>query len=140
MRSGSSLAGAASAALPSCSSVVAFFAMLAGLRAFPPIAAKVSPWFAGSTRSRSIAPDQQNWMPGAVEDLKACEWRHRNQLGVVGFRPSSRLLVRSPIRVCSALSASAPISRATNIAARSMPPESFSRPAPTSNRAAVGRK
>src|SRR5258708_33751496 len=70
MRSGMRFAGAASAALRVLS-VVALGAMLAGLRVPGHIAAKSVAVVAVLDQSRSIAPDQQDWMRRRFEDLNA---------------------------------------------------------------------
>ena len=90
MRSGMRLAGAASATLRArC--VVALVAMLAGLRIPGRIAAQSVAVVAVLDESRSVSPDQQDWMRGRVEQLKSA-MAPSDQLGIVGFGRDARLL------------------------------------------------
>lgn len=90
MRGGMRLAGATSAALRVLC-VVALVAMLAGLRVPGRIAAKSVAVVAALDQSRSMSPDQQDWMRHRVEELKAA-MAPSDQLGVVGFGRDARLL------------------------------------------------
>src|SRR5579864_7137166 len=82
MRTGMRAAGAASALLR-VSCVIALVAMLAGLRVPGRIAAKSVAVVAALDQSRSMAPDQQDWMRRQVDQLKAA-MAPTDQLGVVG--------------------------------------------------------
>src|SRR6266481_9474629 len=90
MRAGMRAAGAASALLRVLC-VMALVAMLAGLRVPGRIAAKSVAVVAALDQSRSMAPDQQDWMRRQVEQLKAA-MAPTDQLGVVGFGRDARLL------------------------------------------------
>src|SRR5271156_3357147 len=90
MRGGPRLAGAASATLRALC-VVALVAMLAGLRIPGRIAAQKVAVVAVLDESRSVSPDQQDWMRGRVEQLKSA-MGPRDQLGIVGFGRDARLL------------------------------------------------
>src|SRR5260370_1883825 len=90
MRSGLRLAGASSAVLRMLC-VVALVAMLAGLRIPGRIAAKSVAVVAVLDQSRSMSPDQQDWMRRRVEELKGA-MAPTDQLGVVGFGRDARLL------------------------------------------------
>ncbi|MEA2648458.1 MAG: hypothetical protein QOG61_893, partial [Candidatus Binataceae bacterium] len=90
MRAGMRVAGAASALLRVLC-VIALVAMLAGLRVPGRIAAKSVAVVAALDQSRSMAPDQQEWMRRRVEELKA-SMAPTDQLGVVGFGRDARLL------------------------------------------------
>jgi len=83
MRSGTRLAGAASAALRALC-VVALVAMLAGLRVPGRIAAQSVAVVAVLDESRSVSPDQQDWMRAQVEQLKSA-MAPSDQLAIVGF-------------------------------------------------------
>src|SRR5437773_191709 len=89
MRAGMRAAGTASALLR-VSCVMALVAMLAGLRVPGRIAAKSVAVVAALDQSRSMAPDQQEWMRRQVEQLKAA-MAPTDQLGVVGFGRDARL-------------------------------------------------
>src|ERR1700685_3201873 len=82
MRSGARLAGAAAATLRALC-VVALVAMLAGLRLPGRIAAQSVAVVAVLDESRSVSPDQQDWMRGQIEDLKNAMER-TGALGSVG--------------------------------------------------------
>src|ERR1700719_2905432 len=90
MRGEMRLAGAASAVLRMLC-VVALVAMLAGLRISGRIAARSVAVVAVLDQSRSISPDQQDWMRRRVEELKSA-MAPTDQLGVVGFGRDARLL------------------------------------------------
>src|SRR5712671_1691541 len=90
MRAGMRVAGAASALLRVLC-VIALVAMLAGLRVPGRIAAKSVAVVAALDQSRSMAPDQQEWMRRRVEELKA-SMAPTDQLGIVGFGRDARLL------------------------------------------------
>jgi Mg-chelatase subunit ChlD len=90
MRSGLRLAGAASATLRALC-VVALVAMLAGLRIPGRIAAQSVAVVAVMDESRSVSPDQQEWMRGQIENLKTA-MAPTDQLGIVGFGRDARLL------------------------------------------------
>ena len=90
MRTGLRLAGAASATLRALC-VVALVAMLAGLRLPGRIAAQSVAVVAVLDESRSVSPDQQEWMRAQVEDLKNA-MAPSDQLGIVGFGRDARLL------------------------------------------------
>src|SRR6202045_4186416 len=90
MRAGMRAAGAASALLRVLC-VMALVAMLAGLRVPGRIAAKSVAVVAALDQSRSMAPDQQDWMRRQVDQLKAT-MAPNDQLGVVGFGRDARLL------------------------------------------------
>ena len=90
MRSGLRLAGAAAAALRALC-VVALVAMLAGLRIPGRIAAQSVAVVAALDESRSVSPDQQEWMRGQIEQLKTA-LAPTDQLGIVGFGRDARLL------------------------------------------------
>src|SRR6202451_4806025 len=81
-RSGTRLAGAASAPLRALC-VVALVAMLAGLRVPGRIAAQSVAVVAVMDESRSVSPDQQDWMRGQIEHLKTAMER-TGALGSVG--------------------------------------------------------
>src|ERR1700678_141035 len=83
MRSGLRLAGSASATLRALC-VVALVAMLAGLRLPGRIAAQSVAVVAVLDESRSVSPDQQDWMRGQIEDLKNA-MAPSDQLGIVGL-------------------------------------------------------
>ncbi len=90
MRGGMRLAGAAAAALRALC-VVALVAMLAGLRIPGRIAAQNVAVVVAMDESRSVSPDQQEWMRGQVEQLKSA-MAPTDQLGIVGFGRDARLL------------------------------------------------
>jgi Ca-activated chloride channel homolog len=90
MRSGLRLAGAASATLRALC-VVALVAMLAGLRTSGRIAAQSVAVVAVMDESRSVSPDQQDWMRRRIESLKSA-MAPTDQLGIVGFGRDARLL------------------------------------------------
>ncbi len=90
MRSGLRLAGAASATLRALC-VVALVAMLAGLRIPGRIAAQSVAVVAVMDESRSVSPDQRDWMRGRIEQLKTA-MAPSDQLGIVGFGRDARLL------------------------------------------------
>ncbi len=90
MRGGMRLAGAAAAALRALC-VVALVAMLAGLRIPGRIAAQNVAVVVALDESRSVSPDQQDWMRGQVEQLKS-GMASTDQLGIVGFGRDARLL------------------------------------------------
>jgi Ca-activated chloride channel family protein len=90
MRGGARLAGAASATLRALC-VVALVAMLAGLRVPGRIAAQRVAVVAVLDESRSVSPDQQDWMRAQVEQLKSA-MGSSDQLGIVGFGRDARLL------------------------------------------------
>src|SRR5208282_4836493 len=82
MRSGLRLAGAAAATLRALC-VVALVAMLAGLRIPGRIAAQSVAVVAVLDESRSVSPDQQDWMRAQVEQLKSA-MAPSDQLAIVG--------------------------------------------------------
>src|SRR5208337_4287404 len=90
MRGGMRLAGAAAATLRALC-VVALVAMLAGLRIPERIAAQSVAVVVALDESRSVSPDQQDWMRGQVEQLKSA-MAPADQLGIVGFGRDARLL------------------------------------------------
>jgi len=90
MRGGMRLAGAAAAALRALC-VVALVAILAGLRIPGRIAAQSVAVVVALDESRSVSPDQQEWMRGQVEQLKSA-MAPADQLGIVGFGRDARLL------------------------------------------------
>jgi Ca-activated chloride channel family protein len=90
MRGGMRLAGAAAATLRALC-VVALVAMLAGLRIPGRIAAQSVAVVVALDESRSVSPDQQDWMRGQVEQLKSA-MAPADQLGIVGFGRDARLL------------------------------------------------
>ncbi len=90
MRSGARLAGAAAATLRALC-VVALVAMLAGLRIPGRIAAQSVAVVAALDQSRSVSPDQQEWMRRQIEQLKSA-MASADQLGIVGFGRDARLL------------------------------------------------
>ncbi len=90
MRTGMRLGGAASAVLRMLC-VVAIVVMLAGLRIPGRIAARRVAVVAALDESRSISPDQYQWMRKRVEKLKAA-MAPTDQLGVIGFARDARLL------------------------------------------------
>ncbi|MGC1398526.1 vWA domain-containing protein, partial [Candidatus Binatus sp.] len=90
MRTGLRLAGAASATLRALC-VVALVAMLAGLRIPGRIAAQSVAVVAVMDESRSVSPDQQEWMRGQIENLKTA-MAPTDRLGIVGFGRDARLL------------------------------------------------
>ncbi len=90
MRNGTRLAGAASATLRALC-VVALVAMLAGLRVPGRIAAQSVAVVAVLDESRSVSPDQQDWMRAQVEQLKSA-MAPSDQLAIVGFGRDARLL------------------------------------------------
>ena len=90
MRSGLRWAGAASATLRALC-VLALVAMLAGLRIPGHIAAQSVAVVAVMDESRSVSPDQQDWMRGQIERLKSA-MAPTDHLGVVGFGRDARLL------------------------------------------------
>ena len=90
MRGGMRLAGAAAATLRALC-VVALVAMLAGLRIPGRIAAQSVAVVVALDESRSVSPDQQDWMRGQVEQLKSA-MAPTDQLGIVGFGRDARLL------------------------------------------------
>ncbi|MGO9799877.1 MAG: VWA domain-containing protein, partial [Candidatus Binatus sp.] len=90
MRGGMRLAGAAAATLRALC-VVALVAMLAGLRIPGRIAAQSVAVVVALDESRSVSPDQQDWMRGQVEQLKSA-MGPGDQLGIVGFGRDARLL------------------------------------------------
>ena len=90
MRAGMRWAGAASATLRALC-VVALVAMLAGLRIPGHIAAQSVAVVAVMDESRSVSPDQQEWMRGRIEQLKSA-MAPTDQLGIVGFGRDARLL------------------------------------------------
>ncbi len=90
MRSGMRLGGAASALLRMLC-VAAIVVMLAGLRIPGRIAARRIAVVAALDESRSISPDQYQWMRRRVEKLKAA-MAPTDQLGVIGFARDARLL------------------------------------------------
>jgi Mg-chelatase subunit ChlD len=90
MRSGLRWAGAASATLRALC-VVGLVAMLAGLRIPGRIAAQSVAVVAVMDESRSVSPDQQDWMRGQIEQLKSA-MAPSDQLGIVGFGRDARLL------------------------------------------------
>src|SRR5208283_1125365 len=89
-RGGMRLAGAAAATLRALC-VVARVAMLAGLRIPERIAAQSVAVVVALDESRSVSPDQQDWMRGQVEQLKSA-MAPADQLGIVGFGRDARLL------------------------------------------------
>ncbi|MGB0059203.1 VWA domain-containing protein [Candidatus Binatus sp.] len=90
MRSGLRAAGAASATLRALC-VVALVAMLAGLRIPGRIAAQSVAVVAVMDESRSVSPDQQDWMRRQIANLKTA-MAPNDQLGIVGFGRDARLL------------------------------------------------
>src|ERR1700719_441812 len=90
MRAGLRMAGAASATLRALC-VVALVAMLAGLRIPGRIAAQSVAVVAVMDESRSVSPDQQDWMRGRIEQMKSA-MAPSDQLGIVGFGRDARLL------------------------------------------------
>src|SRR5271167_866501 len=90
MRGGTRLAGAVAATLRALC-VVALVAMLAGLRVPGRIAAQSVAVVAALDESRSVSPDQQEWMRRQVEQLKFA-MAPSDQLGIVGFGRDARLL------------------------------------------------
>ena len=92
MRAGMRWAGAASATLRALC-VVALVAMLAGLRVPGHIAAQSVAVVAVMDESRSVSPDQQEWMRGRIEQLKSA-MAPTDQLGIVGFGRDARLLAQ----------------------------------------------
>jgi len=90
MRAGMRLAGAAAATLRGLC-VVALVALLAGLRIPGRIAAQSVAVVAALDESRSVSPDQQEWMRGQIEQLKSA-MAPTDQLGIVGFGRDARLL------------------------------------------------
>ena len=90
MRDGMRLAGAAAATLRALC-VVALVAMLAGLRIPGRIAARSVAVVAVLDESRSVSPDQQDWMRGRIGQLKSA-MAPTDQLGVIGFGRDARLL------------------------------------------------
>ncbi len=90
MLGGMRLAGAAAAALRALC-VVALVAILAGLRIPGRIAAQSVAVVVALDQSRSVWPDQQDWMQGQVEQLTSA-MAPADQLGVVGFGRDARLL------------------------------------------------
>src|SRR5215469_8954913 len=90
MRRGQWWAGAAAAALRAACAV-ALVAMLAGLRLPARVAAHSVAVVAALDESRSVSPDQQQWMRGQVERLKSARGPN-DQLGVIGFGRDARLL------------------------------------------------
>ena len=90
MRSGPRWAGAASATLRALC-VVGLVAMLAGLRIPGRIAAQSVAVVAVMDESRSVSPDQQDWMRSQIEQLKSA-MAPSDQLGIVGFGRDARLL------------------------------------------------
>ncbi|MGH7923955.1 MAG: VWA domain-containing protein [Candidatus Binatus sp.] len=90
MRRGMRLAGAAAGILRALC-VVALVAMLAGLRIPGRMAAQGVALVAALDESRSVSPDQQEWMRGRVEQLKSA-MAPGDQLGIVGFGRDARLL------------------------------------------------
>src|SRR5271167_1992081 len=90
MRGGPRLAGAAAATLRALC-VVALVAMLAGLRIQGRIAAKSVAVVAVMDESKSVSPDQREWMRGQIELLKTA-MAPTDQLGIVGFGRDARLL------------------------------------------------
>jgi Mg-chelatase subunit ChlD len=90
MRRGRRLAGAAACALRAACAI-ALVAMLAGLRLPGRVAAHSVAVVAALDESRSISPDQQEWMRGQVERLKSAMGPN-DQLGIIGFGRDARLL------------------------------------------------
>ncbi|MFZ0677356.1 VWA domain-containing protein [Candidatus Binatus sp.] len=90
MRIGPRWAGAASATLRALC-VVGLVVMLAGLRIPGRIAAQSVAVVAVMDESRSVSPDQQDWMRGQIEQLKSA-MAASDQLGIVGFGRDARLL------------------------------------------------
>ncbi len=90
MRSGMRLAGGIAAALRMLC-VAGIVLMLAGVRIPGRIAARSVAVVAALDQSRSIAPDQYQWMRGRVENLKAA-MAPTDQLAVIGFARDARLL------------------------------------------------
>ena len=90
MRGGTRLAGAAAATLRALC-VVALVAMLAGLRVPGRIAAQSVAVVAALDESRSVSPDQQEWMRRQIEQLKSA-MAPSDQLGIIGFGRDARLL------------------------------------------------
>ena len=90
MRGGMRLAGAAAATLRALC-VVALVATLAGLRIPGRIAAQSVAVVVALDESRSVSPDQQDWMRGQVEQLKSA-MAPADQLGIVAFGRDARLL------------------------------------------------
>src|SRR6266478_1051807 len=78
-------------ALAPIAAIPSILAMRAGLRVPGRIAAKSVAVVAALDQSRSMAPDQQDWMRRQVEKLKAA-MSPTDQLGVVGFGRDARLL------------------------------------------------
>ncbi len=90
MRAGLRWAGAASATLRALCAI-ALVAMLAGLRIPGRIAAQSVAVVAVMDESRSVSPDQQDWMRRQIEELKTA-MAPSDQLGIVGFGRDARLL------------------------------------------------
>lgn len=90
MRRAPRLAGALAAALRALC-VVALVAMLAGLRLPGRIAAQSVAVVVALDESRSVSPDQRDWMRRQVERLESA-MAPTDQLGVVGFGRDARLL------------------------------------------------
>jgi len=90
MRRGLRLAGAAAATLRALC-VVALVAMLAGLRIPARRAAQSVAVVVALDESRSVSPDQQDWMRRRVEQLKSA-MAPSDRLGIVGFGRDARLL------------------------------------------------
>ncbi|MGA7873166.1 MAG: vWA domain-containing protein, partial [Candidatus Binatus sp.] len=90
MRAGLRLAGAAAATLRAAC-VVALVAMLAGLRIPGRIAARSVVVVAALDESRSVSPDQQDWMRSQIERLKS-SMAPTDRLAIVGFGRDARLL------------------------------------------------
>ena len=114
MRQGTRLWGAASAVLRTLC-LAAIVAMLAGLRIPGRISARKVAVVAALDQSRSVSPDQEQWMRARLKELKAA-MAPTDELGVIGFGRDARLL--APLgdpRVLGALGNGADAG-ATNIA------------------------
>src|SRR5882757_2301147 len=90
MRGGLRFAGVTTAVLRALC-VIGLVAMLAGLRIPGRIAAQGVAVVAVMDDSRSVSPDQQDWMRGRIEQLKTT-MAPTDQLGIVGFGRDARLL------------------------------------------------
>jgi Mg-chelatase subunit ChlD len=131
MREGMRAAGALSATLRTLC-LIALVAMLAGLRIPGKMAAQRVAVVVAADESRSVSPDQREWMRKQIEAVRAA-MAPTDQLGVVGFGRDARLL--APLadpRLLGSISDGADAG-ATNIAdaltaaASMFPPESDKR-------------
>ena len=131
MREGMRAAGALSASLRTLC-LIALVAMLAGLRIPGKVAAQRVAVVVAVDQSRSVSPDQREWMRRQIDTVRAA-MAPTDQLGVVGFGRDARLLapLADPRLLASTSDGADPgatnIADALTAAASMFPPESDKR-------------